>query len=122
MSTKKPPLIPMPGLDQPYPTLYFFMASGCAACHEAAPFVQRFQATYPLFPVVWLNLAFKDWEINGWSPKGTPGYLLVVDNESRAATDEGALTYDELVRFVNKGFYGPPQQVKKRKPRGERHA
>jgi thiol-disulfide isomerase/thioredoxin len=90
---------------QPFITLYFFMQGGCGACHEATPHLQRWQRKNRRINVITLNIGIKDWKIEGWSPKGTPGYLLVRDNEVLRKR-EGVLTEDELDRWVKGALTG----------------
>lgn len=89
-------------------TLYFFFATGCSHCTEAAPHVDAFANEHPTdFPVVRLNLALKDWSIAGWTPQYTPGYLFWMNGEIRG-TYEGGLTLAELKKFVAACERGEP--------------
>ncbi len=107
-------------------TLYFFFATGCSHCAEAAPHVDAFANEHLNdIAVVRLNLALRDWVINGWSPKYTPGYLFWMNSDVRGVY-EGGLTFSELKKFVaacEKGEpYRDPHARSKAKLRAKKEA
>ena len=75
--------------------LYFFFQPGCDACAEAEPHLSSFLHRNPAVMTVRLNIN-GNWTIHGWSPKSTPGYLLVADTE-KLGHRFGVQTDKELV-------------------------
>ena len=54
-----------------------------------------------------LNVAFKDWQIAGFTPEATPTYLITRDSQP-VAKYEGMLTTEELDRWYASALTGNP--------------
>lgn len=61
--------------------LYFFYQNGCDHCRKAEPVVRQFASKNPVTVLlVRLNAAARD-NVLGYSPQGTPAYVLAVGND-----------------------------------------
>lgn len=84
-------------------TLYVYKQSGCGACEEAEKHLQEWQrGKWGKCLVVRLNTTLKDWSVTGYSPRGTPAYLVVDEKNRRLAKHEGVLTGDEIDDLMSK--------------------
>ena len=86
-------------------TLYFFFSTRCEHCHEAVPHLNTYQREhgYRSIMIVRLNIDLRDWYVQGWTPRNTPGYALVVDGKL-VRKQEGVMTSAPLRDWI-----GAPQ-------------
>jgi thiol-disulfide isomerase/thioredoxin len=96
--------------------LYFFHQTGCGACEEAAPHLDRFKLKNLRVMVIKLNVAMIDWSIRNWEPSGTPGYLLLVDDEP-VFKHTGVLTEKELDHVLKQALRGDGDSGSRRRKR-----
>jgi thioredoxin-like negative regulator of GroEL len=85
---------------EPTPRLYILTQSGCPACEEAKPAIDKLKAEHTTeILVVELHLDWYDWNVLGWRPQETPGYALVVDGKIARKTT-GAMSFRQLTAWL----------------------
>lgn len=86
-------------------TLWFLWETGCDYCADAKPALEEFRTRHPEVEVISHDLTVEDWREDApvLGPESVPAYVLVDGRLTRTLQSRGALTADELERWV----FGP---------------
>lgn len=83
--------------------LYWFHHSDCGFCRQAEPVLDAWKEKHAAeVMVVKLNMAYREWEKYGYSPRKTPAYLFAVNGQP-VAKIEGALLKEKLLDQLTTG-------------------
>jgi thiol-disulfide isomerase/thioredoxin len=81
--------------------IYFYFQPGCPACSAAEPELTLFSREHRQIPVLRSNIQLADWAFGGWSPKTTPGYVLLIEGKV-IKKHEGMMTKVQIVAWLGK--------------------